>query len=257
MLNRYYISLFLFIQIILLHSGLKASEKPLDMFDRANQFYQEAVYDSALFTYQQLLQSGFESADLYYNIGNTYFKLRQTPRAILYYEKAKKIHPNDEDIQHNLDLANTMIVDKIEPLPLLFYKVWWNNFYGLFSANAWAWISILLVFMTLIFTFLFLTSNSVQIRKTGFFAGLLFLLAAIGALGLSSQKFYYTQKVNEAIIFAPTITVKSSPSFNSVDLFVIHEGTKVSLIDKTGEWTKIRIANGSVGWLPADAYEGI
>lgn len=254
---RNFISLLMFLQIILLHVGLKASEKPADKFDRANHFFQEAVYDSALITYQQLLQSDFESADLYYNIGNTYFKLRQIPRAILYFEKARKIRPNDEDIMHNLDLANTLIVDKIEPIPHLFYKVWWNNFYGLFSANTWAWVSLLLVFLTLLFVFLFLTASSVQIRKTGFFAGLFFLLTAVGALGLASQKYYYTQKVNEAIIFAPTITVKSSPSFNSVDLFVIHEGTKVSLIDKTGDWTKIRIANGSVGWLPADAYEGI
>jgi tetratricopeptide (TPR) repeat protein len=230
---------------------------PGEIFNKANSYYQEAVYDSALVLYKQIEEKGLESAQLYYNLGNTYFKLNKLPYAILYYEKAKKLKSNDDDLLHNLDLANSMIVDKIEAVPQLFFRLWWKWFYDLFSADLWAWLSVILLAFTLAMTYLFLASERIVWRKTGFFSGLVGLLFTILAFGLASQKYYYTQRANEAIIFTPTITAKSSPSNNSVDLFVIHEGTKVLLLDETSGWKKIRLANGSIGWLPAESLTGI
>lgn len=226
-------------------------------FAQANHYYNEAIYDSALIAYHSVLDSGLASAALYYNMGNTYFKLRDFPSAILYYEKARKLAPADEDILFNIGLANNMIVDRIEPIPQMFYRIWWNQFYGLFDADTWAWISVVFFVLTLALLLLYRVADRLFWRKLGFFGGLLLLLLFIGSFGLASQKFYYTQEVSEAIIFAPTITVKSAPSANSVDLFVLHEGTKVLLLEEVEDWAKIRIANGSVGWLPYESMKGI
>jgi len=223
----------------------------------ANEQYNEARYDSALVLYNQLIEARKTSADLLYNTANAYFKLRDIPSAILYYEKALKIAPNDEDILHNLGIANSQIIDKIEPVPQLFFKNWWHTFYTMFPADLWAVISLISFAFLLIFVLVFLLSHNKLWRKIGFFSGLILLLITLGTFGMASQKYYYTKQINEAIIFTPTITVKSSPSASSVDLFVLHEGTKVSLMDELDGWQKIRIANGSVGWLPAEASKGI
>jgi tetratricopeptide (TPR) repeat protein len=228
-----------------------------NLLTRANNYYSEAIYDSALITYHQITDAGIESAALYYNMANTYFKLRDFPSSILYYEKARKLAPADPDILFNLEIANSMIVDKVEPLPQMFYRIWWNRFYSMYDSDTWAWISVVVFVLTLAMLLIYLLANSIAMRKFGFFAGLLFLLLTITTLGLASQKYYYTQQISEAIIFTPTITVKSSPAANSVDLFVLHEGTKVLLLDEATGWHKIKIANGSIGWLPAESLKGI
>lgn len=225
--------------------------------EAANNFYNQASYDTAVQLYQQVIEAGYASDMLYYNLGNALYKLRDIPSAILYYEKASKLNPNDEDIIQNLEIANSQIIDKIEPLPELFLKTWWRTFYTMFNADAWAWISIAFLATLLILAFIFMTSGRQFLKKLSFFLGLLVLLLTLGAFGLASQKYYYTQQTNEAIIFTPTITVKSSPGASSVDLFVLHAGTKVKLLDKTVGWNKIRIANGSVGWLPDESMKGI
>lgn len=223
----------------------------------ANEQYNEARYDSALTIYNEIIESGKTSPELLYNTANAYYKLRDIPSAILYYEKALKIAPNDEDIIHNLEVANGQIIDRIEPVPQLFLKNWWHTFYTMFPADLWAVISLISFAVLLIFALIFLLSHNKIWRKIGFFTGLFLLLITLGTFGMASQKYYYTKQTNEAIIFTPTITVKSSPSASSVDLFVLHEGTKVSLLDEVDNWQKIRIANGSVGWLPAEASKGI
>jgi tetratricopeptide (TPR) repeat protein len=225
--------------------------------EQANTYYNEAIYDSALIAYQQVLDAAYESVALYFNLGNTYFKLRDFPSAIFYYEKARKLNPADPDVLFNLEIANGMIVDKIDPLPVMFYRIWWNTFYSMFDADTWAWISVISFLFTLTLILLYLLSTQRVMRKLGFFAGVLMLFLTIAAFGLASQKYYYIQKTSEAIVFTPTITVKSSPATNSVDLFVLHEGTKVLLLDEVGSWRKIKIANGSIGWLPQESIQGI
>lgn len=223
----------------------------------ANSKYNNGLYDSALSLYHQVINEGIESGELYYNLGNAYFKNNDIASAILYYEKAKRLLPNDEEIDYNLNLANSMIVDKIEKVPELFYYRWWNFFYNKLGADAWS-IFTLISFTFLIVTIgLFIMSKKRQNRKVSFYLGLLFLIITVTSLALASQKFNTSIKQNEAIVFTSSITVKSSPTKNAVDLFVIHEGTKVKIIDKIDNWVEIKIQNGSIGWLPEKSIKSI
>lgn len=223
----------------------------------ANNAYNEGMYDSALNVYHQVEKENLESGELYYNMGNTYFKTNDISSAILYYEKAKKLEPNNEDIDYNLRIANSMIVDKIERVPELFFKKWWNYFYNMFNANTWTIISVISWFILIFFIGLFIVSNSRGGKKLAFYFGLLFLFTSIATFGLASQKYYYGKEQHEAIIFTPTITVKSSPTSNAVDLFVVHEGTKIYVLDEVQDWVKIRIPDGSIGWLPLNSVRKI
>ncbi len=247
----------IFITLLLSSSLISLAQTPKQLLENGNAFYSEAVYDSALISYHAVLDKGYVSDALYYNLGNTYFKLKDIPSAILFYEKSLKINPSDEDVKNNLQIANSMIVDKIEIIPQMFFRVWWTTFYTMLPANSWAWISVFIFLITIVAIYLYLTSYNTAVRKTAFFSGIVLIFLTIMSFGLASQKYYYTQQTNEAIVFTPTITIKSSPAQSSVDLFVLHEGTKVALLDKTNGWTKIRIANGSVGWLPENVLKGI
>lgn len=228
-----------------------------NLMDTANNAYNEGLYDSALNVYHVIESKNLESAELYYNIGNTYFKNNNLPSSILYYEKAKKLSPNDDDIAYNLGIANSMIADKIETVPILFYQHWWNYFYNLFDADTWTIISIIAWIILLTFIGVFVLTKSPSTKKLSFYLGLLFLFLTVGTFGLASQKYYFTREHKEAIIFTPTITVKSSPTLNAVDLFVVHEGTKIRILDQLQNWVKIKIPDGSVGWLPEESLQAI
>lgn len=246
----------LFIILITVSANLRAAN-PDSLMQIANNAYNAGDYDSAIHVYQKIANKGLESAKLYYNLGNAYFKNGDVPSAILYYERAKKLAPNNEDIEFNINIANSMIVDKIERVPRLFYQRWWNYFYNMFNANAWAIIAIVSWFILVFFIGVFILSKSRGARKIAFYFGLLFLLISVAVFGLAAQKYVNTREHNEAIVFTPTITVKSSPTMNAVDLFVIHEGTKVRVLDEVNDWVKIRIPNGSIGWLPAHSVKRI
>ncbi len=223
----------------------------------ANNNYNNGLYDSALIKYHEIINNGLESGELYYNIGNAYFKNNDVASAILYYEKAKRLLPNDDEIDYNLNIANSMIVDKIEKVPELFYHHWWNFFYNKLGADAWT-IFTLISFTCLIVTIgLFIISKKRSNRKASFYIGLLFLIITLASFALASQKYNTSIKQNEGIVFTSSITVKSSPTENAVDLFVIHEGTKVKIIDKINNWVEIKIQNGSIGWLPEKSIKSI
>ena len=227
------------------------------LISKANEAYNQGLYDSAIATYSLVLDQNLESYQLYYNMGNAYFKKNDLASAILFYEKAKKIAHNDEDVLFNLNIANSMIVDKIEKVPELFYKKWWNYFYNMFGEDMWTVFSVVSWIILLLFIGIFSIARTRKVKKLSFYLGLLFLFTSVATFGLSSQKYYYTKEHKEAIIFTPTISAKSSPTQSAVDLFVIHEGTKVRIMDKVQGWVKIKILNGSVGWLPAESLKRI
>ncbi len=242
--------------LALIFSGLRA-QNPDSLLNLANNAYNQGLYDSAINTYNKILAQKVESAELYYNLGNAWFKKGEIPHAILYYEKAKKLAPNDEDINYNLGIANSMIVDKIEKVPRLFFERWWDYFYNLLGADQWAVIFLISWALLILMVGLFFLSSSRGTRKLAFFLGLLFMLTTAGSYGLAAQKHKHAVTHNEAIVFTPTITVKSSPTQTSVDLFVIHEGTKVKILDRVDNWLKIKISNGSIGWIPESSVEEI
>lgn len=221
----------------------------------AEQYYAATKYDSATIAYKNVIESGFHSAELYYNLGNCYYKQNEIPSAILNYEKALKLDPSNEDVLFNLKLANTRIQDKIESLPLMFFIRWYVGLYNMFSVDNWAKISILLFAFAAVFSLFYFLGKQMIMRKTGFYIGLLFFVLSMSALFLTYKKNSSQIEKAEAIVFVPSVTVKSSPSLNGVDLFVIHEGTKLQVIDKVGLWCEIKIANGSVGWIEIKTLE--
>lgn len=247
---------FSFLTLILLPFNSHSAESE-QLMATANKAYNEGMYDSALNVYHLVEKEQIESAGLYYNMGNAYFKNNDIASAILYYEKAKKLEPNNEDIEYNLRVANTRIVDKIETVPQLFFKNWWDYFYNMFNADTWTRLSLASWFILVFFVGLFILTKTRSARKLAFYFGLLFLISSVATFGLASQKYYFGKEHSEAIIFTPTITVKSSPTMNAVDLFVVHEGTKVRVMDELQEWVKIKIPDGSVGWLPVSTLREI
>lgn len=217
----------------------------------ANTAYDEGNYDQAITLYTQLVDAEVESATLYYNMGNTYYKMKSYPMAILYYEKALKLDPGNEDIRTNLEIANLAIVDKINVIPQSFVAKWWDGLKQTFSADGWAWVSVAAFGLLLLFLFVFLMSRRTGLRKVGFFAGLLMVVCLALSLLFAIEQHRDMKYHDEAIVMTPTVTVKSAPSETSVDLFVLHEGAKVSILESAKDWNKIRIADGSMGWLQA------
>lgn len=243
------------IVIMLFIGGLLCPEvkaqNPDELFIKANELYNQNAYDSAVIVYESIVNKGYSSPELYYNLGNTYYKMRNYPKAIYYYEKSLKLDPNNEDTKHNIEIAKAFISDKIEPVPEIFIKTWWNNFSNLFTLKTWSIISLIVTGFLLLSLFLYLTARTRILKKSMFFFCITLILLTIITFSITTKKYNYLRSNNEGIIVSPTITVKSSPSSSSVDLFVLHEGSKVKILDKTGEWEKIKIANGSVGWLPS------
>lgn len=224
---------------------------------KAEQYYAEAKYDSASMAYQKVLDEGYHSAELYYNLGNTFYKLNDMPSAILYYEKALKLDPSNENVLFNLKLANSRIQDKIESLPQLFFIRWYVGLYNMYSVDNWAKISLVLFSVFALFSLFYFLGKQIYIRKTGFYIGLLFLFLSAASLFLTYKKDKSQKEQAGAIVFTPAVTVKSSPNANGVDLFVIHEGTKLQIIDQVGQWCEIKIANGSIGWIEAKSIKTI
>ena len=242
----------LLILLAILSLAGRAQQTADDWFEQANAAYNMGNYDSARIVYEKILATDVESVPLYLNLGNTYYKMREYPMAIYYYEKALKLDPSNEDVQTNLAIANHAIVDKIEPVPQSFIVRGWRNARASLSGDQWAWCSIVFFALLLVSLFLFLRSRKIGVRKLGFFTGVVFLLAFALSVIFAAQLKRASETQDQAIIMSPTVTVKSTPNEISVDLFVLHEGTKVDILETNEGWSKIRIANGSVGWLQAD-----
>jgi tetratricopeptide (TPR) repeat protein len=245
--------------MLVLFSGLAAvaAGGEAEMIRQANAAYSAGQYEKASELYQKVVTAGYAAPGLYYNLGNAFFKLNDMPHAILWYERARRLDPGNEDIDFNLNVANSKIADKIDAVPEMFYRRWFFTLVNLLPADTWAWWTVIAVILALAGGTLYVVSRTLLFRKAGFWSGLVFLAAALFLFWISYWGHSQVSKVQEAILFTPTVTVKSSPDEKSVDLFVLHEGTKVQLMDQIGTWYEIRIANGSVGWLPSTSLEKI
>jgi len=224
---------------------------------KANTAYTAGMYANAADLYKKVAESGLQSSDLYYNLGNAYFKLNDYPNAILWYERAKRLDPGNESVNFNLAVTNNKITDRIDVVPEMFYKRWYLAVLDMFSSDSWAWFTIFSFFLAAASAALYIISGTILMKKIAFWTGSVMLLVTLVIGQWSLVSYLQFKNQHEAIIFTPTVTVKSSPDPKSVDLFVLHEGTKVSLTDQIGTWYEIRIANGSVGWLPAENLEKI
>lgn len=224
-------------------------------FEKANSYYAKGKYDSAITYYQEIERAGLASFELYFNIGNTAFKLNNLPLAILNYERASKIQSNDKDLKHNLDLANDQITDKIEAIPKFFLYEWISNLSNSMKSSNWAWLNLILFFLFLISLSVYLRIKSTSLKVFSFYGALFSLFLVFVSLALGIQRYQFETNNKSAIVFQPSLTVKSEPSENSTDLFLLHEGTKIKILEATESWSKISLPDGNVGWVKSTTFE--
>lgn len=220
-----------------------------DLAIQAETFYREGKYMEAADAYNKILSNGKESAKLYYNLGNCYYKLGENTKAILNYERSLLINPGDADARYNLKMAQNLVVDKIEVLPEIFFLRWYKAFVSYFSADQWAYISLVLFLLFLGMVALFFYSTRMILKKTGFTVGIITLLLTIMSVVFTVKQNNRITEREFGIIMTPSVTVKGAPDNSGTDLFVIHEGLKVRIIGTLGDWVNVRLGDGNEGWV--------
>lgn len=227
------------------------------LWDRANTAYINGDYHAAMELYEELVARGLGSAKLYYNLGNAYFKDGLTGRAILYYHKALRLAPGNDDIRYNLSVAEARAKDRIEAIPDFFLTEWIRAVRRTMSCTAWSVLSLAALVLTLELFLIYLLAQRLSLRKGGFYgtilAGVLFVLTTCFAAGERREML----DDSHAVVMAASTAVKSSPDKSSTDLFVLHEGTLVSITNRLEGWCEITIADGKKGWLEAKTIETI
>ena len=214
-------------------------------------------FASAIQIYESLLQQG-EAPEIYYNLGNCYYKTDDIARAILNYERALLLSPGNADIRANLEIARSKTIDKVTPVPEIFFITWIKSLVNSQSSDAWTRTGIVSFLLLLVSLAIFFFTQHIKWKKIGFSAAILFLIVTVlSNLFASQQKSYLTNR-NDAIILSPSVTVRSTPSESGTSLFVLHEGRKVEIKDNSmREWKEIRLEDGKVGWVPSSSIEVI
>lgn len=227
------------------------------LLSTANKSYTEGKFEDAIKSYESLINQGYSSDIVYFNLGNAYYKQKNIPAAILNYERAVLLNPQDEDINFNLELAHTFTVDRIEPLPEFFMVTFFRNFRQMMSTNGWAYTGILFLAITLALASLFWFTFNPRLKRISFSVGIVTVIALLLSFTFSVQQKNSITKHNYGILFPSVVAVKSSPGDSGKDLFVLHAGTKVKILDSVGEWYEVRIADGNKGWVQKETLEKI
>jgi len=228
---------------------LFAQENNKTLWEKANKEYASEEYQKAIASYSLILESGQESAKLYFNLGNAYYKTGDVNHAILNYERAKLLAPQDEDIAFNLKIANQFVVTKTEDLPLPFFVCWRNGIINKYKADTWAHISVVAFIVLLVLLGGFFFGRRGTTKRFAFWLGILALLISGFSFSFAARQKKNVESHGHAIVFCPRVTVKSSPSEAGTDLFLIYEGLKVRVIKSRGKWEEIRLSDGNQGWL--------
>ncbi|MBN1115888.1 MAG: tetratricopeptide repeat protein [Bacteroidales bacterium] len=228
------------------------------LFAKGNEAYKNKQFFDAIELYSVIIEHHENvSAEVYYNLGNAYYKTGDFSRAILNYERALLLNPSDEDIQFNLAKAKTYLVDKIEVIPDFFVKTWFKKILIFFDSNLWAILALLFFNLSITGILIYNFTKSVAFRKLSFILSILFLFFSVFALSFAFKTRNYIEESNSAIVLEPTVRVKSSPDLESNDMFIIHEGLKVDVIREIGTWSEIRLSDGKQGWMQSENFEKI
>ena len=226
-------------------------------FDKGNKYYEKENYEASISSFESVLASGKQSSELYFNLGNCYYKLHKVAPAIYNYEKALLLSPNDTEIKTNLEFARKMAIDDIKVIPKVGFSKLIQDFTAKYYYDTWAWIAVTFAFMFLLFFVGYYFSKTTVLKRIFFFGMFLWLIG----IGLSAASGFYEKSriANErpAIVFAETTSVKSEPKSSASDAFVLHEGTKVYILESIANWKKVELTDETTGWIEDNTIKEI
>ena len=240
--------------IVLISSFINAAENDT-LFQKANELYNQEQYQEAIDGYLSIINTGKESAELYYNIANAHYKLSNIGPSIFYYEKALELAPNDEDVKNNLTFAKNATIDVIDVIPEGIISRTINGFTNMFSFDLWAWISICCVILFVVLFILYYNARMSSKKRLFFISSWVALIFGLFGVFFAFSQYNFINNNQYAIIYAQETTIKSEPNLRSEEVFELHEGTKVKITEEVNDWRKIKLADGKIGWIPASDLE--
>lgn len=238
----------------LLSLAAATAQPARQLFKQGNEHYREGKFDEAIASYEKALDEGVSSAALYYNLGNAYYKTDQLAEAILNYERAQRLDPDDDDIRQNLNIAREQSIDRFEEMPQPVAREAYEAIFKLLSPSGWAYVAIFFLLLMLAGAFLYFFTAS---NRAGFASGLAALILAVLCLQLAYAHYHYLDDNRAAIVMTASSYVKSGPSSQAEDVFILHLGTKALVTESYGGWKKIKLPDGKVGWIPEEDVEEI
>jgi len=225
-----------------------------ELFDQGNDFYNQGKYFEAIEKYNLILKNGSHSDELYYNLGNSYYKLNDIANSIFYYEKALILSPGNEKVLNNLLFANNMLIDKIESLPTNQVSLFFNSILNLFNYSTWQYVYLFFEYIAIIFMILYFISKNPKKKKRCFITALsfsLFFLITLFAANMSKGNY---QNDNPAIIFDKEVDLRAEPNLRSEEIIILHEGTKLNIVESVNDWSLVELKNGNKGWLVTSSF---
>lgn len=238
--------------LLLLVANVFYAQDEQKIFESANEMYKQQNYEKAIEFYKTLEKRNLVSSELFYNIGNAHYKLNEVGPAIFYYEKALQLDPDNEDVKNNLVFAKRLALDTIEELPKTFFQKINSNYIQQLSYNEWAIAVIIFAFLGSILFLLFYFSNKPGAKRFFFVFSMFSYLLLIITFVITLNQHSLAGKSKIAIVFAEETEVMNAPTLNSEELFTLHEGTKVTVLDRVDNWKKIKLADGKIGWIIAN-----
>lgn len=235
--------------LFLIFNCVSFSQTPDELFEQANSLYQNEDYRSAIRLYEQIIETKQVSSQLYFNLANSYYKLNEVAPSIYNYEKALQLDPLNTDAKNNLIFAKRLTLDRIEELPKSIFQKINDTYIQKLSYNSWAIVTILFSFISAVLFLVFYFSQTPSKKKLFFVSSTISFILLIASLAITFNQHALAKNTLEAIVFSDEVSVKNEPTKNADELFVLHEGTKVYVIDSVDNWKKIRLADGKLGWI--------
>lgn len=221
------------------------------LFSEANTLYTDGKYQEAINKYEQIINTGNLSSELFFNLGNSYYKLNKVGPSIYNFEKALQLNPLNQDAQNNLIFAKRLALDRIEELPKSVLQKFNENYLSKISYNSWAGITVLCAFLGAILFLLYYFAYTPTRKRLFFTTSITSFILLIITLAITFHQYNKYTSTVEAIVYTPEVSVKNEPTKNAEEAFLIHEGTKVQILDEVEDWKKIRLVDGKIGWLKA------
>ncbi len=255
--NKFNIIVLVSLIFVFFQTNTNAFDRLKDMMIKGNEAYQNKEYEKAIENYNTILNENYVSTALYFNLGNSYYRIGKLGRAILYYEKALKLSPDDENTIYNLSIAKAHTKDKIKEVPELFITKWWNSFLTILPASGWTIVVLSAYFILLFMIAAWVFTKNSSVKQFAFFGGSAAFVVFIITITLLVSAINHENSNKYGILMQQITTAKVSPDEGSSDAFVMHEGVKFQLEDELDGWSEVKLPDGKVGWIQQISFEEI